>query len=358
MADNAIAIIVAGSGATSDKEVFDLLEDAYPQDRYPEVVLVVPVDKGLYTDSVANAVEWFGSPKEVQGIRTGETSLSRASAKIGDGDTQIVEDFKDILNPEEFKDFDEAVFIIAMPDDLDDPDYDLYADMVQVAIDSGLTVKDLCSGLDDVVLKDPEESAPEPEPEPVKEEPKKRAPRRRKAAAEEPEPKTEDEAAEQIEKDEVQEVKDGIPTPSTDIYHRFSFHPATEVTAPLHEGVRNLLGDTAAILDDVLPGSSREKSLAITHLEEAMFWANAHIARNGAPAGVEEPVKAEEAPSSTKESQTSSRGRGRPRTNFEVKQILDEDGEWIPRPAGRMKKGTEWRTIHADTNEVLEEGTA
>jgi hypothetical protein len=51
--------------------------------------------------------------------------------------------------------------------------------------------------------------------------------------------------------------------------------------------------------------------------------------------------------------------RGRPRTNFEVKQIWDdEDEKWVPRPKGRMRKGTQWRTIHAETDEVLEEGTA
>jgi hypothetical protein len=43
--------------------------------------------------------------------------------------------------------------------------------------------------------------------------------------------------------------------------------------------MRAAIRQVAQDVDD-LPGESREKSLALTHLEEALMWANAHIARN------------------------------------------------------------------------------
>ena len=66
-----------------------------------------------------------------------------------------------------------------------------------------------------------------------------------------------------------------------DIENRFSFHPATAENnkGPIHDDIRTYLKDAAFHLDSVLP-DGREKSLAITHLEEAMFWANAAVARS------------------------------------------------------------------------------
>jgi hypothetical protein len=65
-----------------------------------------------------------------------------------------------------------------------------------------------------------------------------------------------------------------------DINHRFSYHPPKDTeTIKAHEDVREELRVTASLLDAMLP-DSREKSLAITKLEEALMWANAAIARN------------------------------------------------------------------------------
>lgn len=72
----------------------------------------------------------------------------------------------------------------------------------------------------------------------------------------------------------------------TDIRDRvesdFSFHPATAETGPKHEAVRSLLKDAARELIEFVP-EGREQSLALTKLEEAMYWANAGIARGLAP---------------------------------------------------------------------------
>lgn len=64
-----------------------------------------------------------------------------------------------------------------------------------------------------------------------------------------------------------------------DLCSRFEYHkPKDEATAQKLNLVRNLCFDLAEELNEIVP-DGREKSLAITHLEEVMFWANAGIAR-------------------------------------------------------------------------------
>jgi hypothetical protein len=64
-----------------------------------------------------------------------------------------------------------------------------------------------------------------------------------------------------------------------EVDHRFAFHRAsTEEKQAAHGTVRQITGDAARQLVEVLP-DGREKSLALTKLEEAMFWANAALAR-------------------------------------------------------------------------------
>lgn len=66
---------------------------------------------------------------------------------------------------------------------------------------------------------------------------------------------------------------------SADIEHRFAFHPATtEEKRDEHTSVRQNCRQLADFLNEKLP-EGREKSLAITRLEEVMFWGNAAIAR-------------------------------------------------------------------------------
>lgn len=68
---------------------------------------------------------------------------------------------------------------------------------------------------------------------------------------------------------------------SKDIENRFAFHPATsEEKRDAHTSVRQNCRQLADFLNDKLP-EGREKSLAITHLEEVMMWGNAALARAG-----------------------------------------------------------------------------
>lgn len=69
---------------------------------------------------------------------------------------------------------------------------------------------------------------------------------------------------------------------STEIHSRFGFHKATiegaEATKPKHAELRQAFIDFATYLDKLL-GSSREKSEAFTHLEDASMWSHKAIAK-------------------------------------------------------------------------------
>lgn len=65
----------------------------------------------------------------------------------------------------------------------------------------------------------------------------------------------------------------------TDLENRFNYHPPQDdETITAHQEIR--VACLAAALAMVDLPNCREKSLAFTHLETAMFWGNAAIARN------------------------------------------------------------------------------
>lgn len=66
---------------------------------------------------------------------------------------------------------------------------------------------------------------------------------------------------------------------TNDIENRFGYHKPDAKKVQEHELVRAQVKGLAHYWDANLP-NGREKSLALTKLEEAMFWANAAIARN------------------------------------------------------------------------------
>ena len=63
------------------------------------------------------------------------------------------------------------------------------------------------------------------------------------------------------------------------IDHRFTYHAPTPYQSEKYIQIRNLAKSLAYLIASQTP-ESREQSLALTHIEEAVFWANASIARN------------------------------------------------------------------------------
>ena len=92
---------------------------------------------------------------------------------------------------------------------------------------------------------------------------------------------------------------DGVPSPSfepppprdlagryeptqaelDDIANRFTYHPPKDGQPARFIGIRGAALRYAEILVECCP-PSRERSLALTHLEDTVMWANAAIARN------------------------------------------------------------------------------
>ena len=63
------------------------------------------------------------------------------------------------------------------------------------------------------------------------------------------------------------------------IKNNFSYHRVQEGQAERYERLREEAKELAYSIDALCP-NSREKSLAMTKLEESIMWANASIARN------------------------------------------------------------------------------
>lgn len=66
---------------------------------------------------------------------------------------------------------------------------------------------------------------------------------------------------------------------NAELENRFNYHAPTEDTKWRFERIRADLLEVAQTIVELTP-ESREQSLAITHLEDAMYSANAAIARH------------------------------------------------------------------------------
>jgi hypothetical protein len=69
-----------------------------------------------------------------------------------------------------------------------------------------------------------------------------------------------------------QDIKDRIN-------HNHTFHPAKSNQGARYDAIRSAAKEFSHLIADTVP-SSRELSTALTKIEEAVFWANAGIARN------------------------------------------------------------------------------
>ena len=66
---------------------------------------------------------------------------------------------------------------------------------------------------------------------------------------------------------------------TADLENRFTYHTPKPGQGSRYATIRVRALDLANLFNEFCP-DSREKSLAITHLEDAVMWANASIARN------------------------------------------------------------------------------
>lgn len=72
-----------------------------------------------------------------------------------------------------------------------------------------------------------------------------------------------------------------------DLLTRFSHHKPDDEAAEKMQMIRNIALSYSSVINEYLP-DGREKSSAITKLEEVVFWANAGIARHNAATTVSE----------------------------------------------------------------------
>lgn len=64
-----------------------------------------------------------------------------------------------------------------------------------------------------------------------------------------------------------------------DLASRFTYHAPKDGQAERYQKIRDAVHEVARLVNAECP-ESREKSLAVTHLEDAVMWANAAIARH------------------------------------------------------------------------------
>ena len=69
------------------------------------------------------------------------------------------------------------------------------------------------------------------------------------------------------------------PVINPDLENRFSYHKPTDGQPEMYEAIRKKAKELAYYINEIA-SDGREKSLAITKLEEAVVWAIAAIARN------------------------------------------------------------------------------
>lgn len=67
--------------------------------------------------------------------------------------------------------------------------------------------------------------------------------------------------------------------PNQQLENSFTYHAPKDGQIDKYTALRGKAKELAYLIDELCP-NSREKSLAITKLEESVMWANASVARN------------------------------------------------------------------------------
>lgn len=383
-----------------------------PDDDELDLVIALPVSKEHLDGGLKSVVDWTDYAELAYDVITDGTTPRGSKAVLDNAEN--VEEAKNVNETliewlQDAKDdgYEPTLVLLWGDDETPDPNAEVLLDRA-TALE--FKVLDLTAGLDTLGFgpEDPEgaaepepESAPEPDPEPEK---PARGRRRRSLEAEEkpledrpkdpdpepePEPEPEKPARASRKKPTVpaweDEPKDE-PTPepenkvddsavadiaikaisvardakgktiSPDIQAFFTFNPSPE-NFPNHEAVRRVALEFAGAVDALVPNGA-EKAEVLRKIQEAMFWANAGIARGSAPAAApEEGQETAEQPS---------RGRGRPRSDGSpaqprtaadkaVTEIWDEAEEkWVKKGRGRLPKDAKTRLVDPETGEPID----
>lgn len=64
-----------------------------------------------------------------------------------------------------------------------------------------------------------------------------------------------------------------------DLENRFTYHAPKDGQLEQYQLIRSIAHSYAAVINEMVP-DGREKALALTKLEEVVFWTNAGIARS------------------------------------------------------------------------------
>ena len=84
-----------------------------------------------------------------------------------------------------------------------------------------------------------------------------------------------------LQKEEKESIKAGLSNEGMmeEIENRFTYHPPKEGQPQRYKTIRAKAKQLAQSISSTCP-YSRERATALTRLDEAVFWANAAIARN------------------------------------------------------------------------------
>lgn len=384
--------------------------DGPTDDQYDDAILLFPLTDDHLSEGLKGVLEWADEYELAFDAVTDGSSTDRTVKKYlklaenTHENSSVNNTVIDVLKAEA-EDNDAEPFLILLWGEEGDENSEILLDL---ATSHGIKALDLSAGLDDIAFGDEEVAeepapAPEPEPEPEPEKPARRsrrtavkeepaeepevaekpavAPVRRKKAEEiGPTPENEPTLQEQIATAQVAEAakqkkdqewaKEQIEkAKAADFNNRFEHHPPKDdETIKAHENVRAQARAFAQTMEDLLP-SGREKAVVLTKIEEAMFWANAAIARNGTAkdallvaqkaweAVADEPQEASAEPA---------KGRGRPRKDGNptqtrtaaqkaVTEYWDEDDQkWVRMGRGRPPKDVKTRKVDAETGEPID----
>lgn len=71
-----------------------------------------------------------------------------------------------------------------------------------------------------------------------------------------------------------------MPRKLYDVENVYTYHPPVGDQTQRYARIRSMAAELAKEIIRLTPPNTREQSLALTNLEQAVFWANASIARN------------------------------------------------------------------------------